>query len=120
MGLVEEDCPLFLRIPEEKLQEKTRALYYDPQEAQKIGALATRLLREAYAKSPTEMCGKSSKTLMAGALYMAGILEKLPRPQREVAEVCGCVQDTVRLRYRHLARILGYPPEDVREVLKEI
>jgi transcription initiation factor TFIIIB Brf1 subunit/transcription initiation factor TFIIB len=120
MAVGEPECLLCRRVPIEAVLAKTHRLYDDIDEAHGVGALAGRLLKEAYRKDPTELCGKPPKTLMAGAIYVAGILKGLPKTQWAIADVYGCAPATIRVRYKHLTRVLGYPSDEhVQNVQKE-
>ena len=68
-------------------------------------AKAIELVRRAQEKRFSS--GKSPGALAAAALYIAALEEGERRPQREVAEVAGATEVTVRNRYKEMAAELG-------------
>jgi len=100
-------CWLCFRTSPQKILEASHKLFPDPELAHKIGMKAAELLREAYLAEPPALCGKKTNALIAGALYVASLLEDEWVTQREVAEVCDITETSVRYNYRHLIKALG-------------
>jgi len=101
-----ERCLLCLRVPLETLLGYSQKLYDNEEMAQKVAEKAAKLLRSAYLKSPADMCGKSPRGLMAGALYVAGFLEGVRKIQDNVSQVVGVTTATLRTRYYALMELL--------------
>ena len=73
------------------------------------GARARRIVDEAMSKGITS--GRSPSSVAAAALYLGGMLEGEEITQKEVAEVAGITQTTVRKSYRLIAEELGLEEE---------
>ncbi len=106
-----EKCLLCLRVPLETLLGHSRKLYDNEEMAKKVANKAAKLLRSAYLKSPADMCGKSPTGLMAGALYLAGIIEGEWKTQDNISQVVGVTLTTIRNRYTHLIDLLDLEME---------
>ncbi len=72
---------------------------------------AAEILRKAKERGIT--AGKDPAGLAAAAIYIAALLEDERRTQKEIAQVAGVTEVTVRNRYKELARELGItlPPQ---------
>lgn len=68
---------------------------------------AAEILRRAKEKGIT--AGKDPAGLAAAAIYIASLLEDERRTQKEIAQVSGVTEVTVRNRYKELVRELGIP-----------
>ena len=66
---------------------------------------ATEIIKEAKEKYVT--IGKDPGGIAGAALYIAGIVEKDRRTQREIAKVSRVTEVTIRNRYKELVRVLG-------------
>jgi transcription initiation factor TFIIB len=66
---------------------------------------ATEIIKEAKEKFVT--IGKDPGGIAGAALYIAGIVEKDRRTQREIAKVSRVTEVTIRNRYKELVRVLG-------------
>lgn len=103
----EYECLLCLRIPYAQILEHAMKLYDEEEVAAKIAEEAAKILKKGYLLDPPELCGKSPRALMGGALYLAGRQNKLKVPQKWVAAVVGVTEVTIRKRYLHLANLMG-------------
>jgi len=68
---------------------------------------AAEILKRAKEKGIT--AGKDPAGLAAAAIYIASLLEDERRTQKEIAQVSGVTEVTVRNRYKELVRELGIP-----------
>ena len=66
---------------------------------------ATEIIKSAEEKFVTT--GKDPGGIAGAALYIAGIIEKDRRTQREIANVSRVTEVTIRNRYKELVRVLG-------------
>jgi transcription initiation factor TFIIB len=66
---------------------------------------ATEIIRNAEERFVT--IGKDPGGIAGAALYIAGIIEKDRRTQREIANVSRVTEVTIRNRYKELVRVLG-------------
>lgn len=71
----------------------------------KVTRKAVEILRKAQEKGIT--CGKDPAGLAASSVYIASLLVGEHRTQKEVAQVSGVTEVTVRNRHRELAKKLG-------------
>ncbi len=71
----------------------------------KVMKRAAEILQEAKKKGIT--AGKDPSGLAAAAIYIAALIEDERRTQKEIAQVAGVTEVTVRNRYKELARELG-------------
>jgi len=71
----------------------------------KVMKRAAEILQEAKRKGIT--AGKDPSGLAAAAIYIAALIEDERRTQKEIAQVAGVKEVTVRNRYKELARELG-------------
>lgn len=108
----EEVCWLCLRTSVEKILEVSRRLFSeDIKTAHRIGMKAAELLKQAYLKDPPALCGRKTSALIAGAMYVACLLEDEWKAQWEVAEACEITETSVRNSYRLLIKILELEDE---------
>ena len=77
--------------------------------------LALQLLKQAQQKKL--VAGRSATGIAAAILYIASELNKEKKTQKEIAEVAGVTEVTIRNRYRELVKELGL--EDKIRKLKE-
>lgn len=75
----------------------------------KVQARAIRLLKKA--RKLDAISGKGPTGVAAAAIYIATVLEGEQRTQREVAEICGITEVTIRNRYKELVEKLGLAKE---------
>lgn len=98
---------LCLRTSVEKILEVSRRLFsQDVKTAHEIGMKAAELLRDGYLKNPPALCGRKTSALIAGAMYVACLLEDEWKAQWEVAEACEITETSVRNSYRLLIKVL--------------
>ncbi len=86
--------------PEDFVSRYTTALHL----SQRTHARALDILMKARVKGITS--GKDPTCIAAAAIYIASILEGERRTQREIGEVAGVTEVTVRNRYKELVRAL--------------
>jgi transcription initiation factor TFIIB len=87
--------------PEDFVSRFTNALHL----SQRTQARALEILMAARTKGITS--GKDPTCISAAAIYIASILEGERRTQREIGEVAGVTEVTVRNRYKELVRALN-------------
>ena len=62
-------------------------------------------------QSNEAMAGRGPTGIAAASIYLAGILENNRRTQREVADVAGVTEVTIRNRFKEMCRVLGLNPD---------
>lgn len=72
---------------------------------QKVVSRAIKIIKEANKREITS--GKGPMGIAAAALYIAALLEGEKKTQREVADVAGVTEVTIRNRYKELVEKLG-------------
>ena len=82
----------------------------------KVQAKAIEILRKA--KKFEVMSGRGPTGIAAAAIYIACVLVGEKRTQREVADICGITEVTIRNRYRELVEKLGIE-EEIEKRIKE-
>lgn len=100
---------LGLRILPAKPQDYVPRFAGKLQLSGEVQARARNILKEAREKDL--LSGKGPTGLAAAALYIAAVLEGEKRTQREVADVVGVTEVTIRNRYKELAEKLGLEDE---------
>ncbi len=100
---------LGLRILPAKPQDYVPRFAGKLQLSGQVQARARNILKEAREKDL--LSGKGPTGLAAAALYIAAVLEGEKRTQREVADVVGVTEVTIRNRYKELAEKLGLEEE---------
>ena len=65
------------------------------------------------------MAGRGPTGIAAASIYLAGILENNRRTQREVADVAGVTEVTIRNRFKEMCGVLGLNPDNPAETKKE-
>jgi len=83
----------------------------------KTEVLAIKILRKAMKKDVVS--GKGPCGCAAAAIYIASVLESERKTQREVADIVGVTEVTIRNRYKEIAESLGIEKE-VDEKVKEL
>ncbi|MFB6245756.1 MAG: transcription initiation factor IIB family protein [Candidatus Nanohaloarchaea archaeon] len=96
---------LDLRILPAKPQDYVPRFAGKLQLSGEVQARARQILQEA--REQDLLSGKGPTGLAAAALYIAAVLEGEKRTQREVADVVGVTEVTIRNRYKELAEKLG-------------
>jgi transcription initiation factor TFIIB len=61
--------------------------------------------------------GRGPTSLAAAAIYISALMNKEKRTQREVADVCGVTEVTVRNRYREMLEIMNIN-KDIKKIYK--
>src|SRR3989338_2617243 len=79
-----------------------------------VQAKAKKLLKEAVDEEVTS--GKGPTGVAAAALYIAAVLEGEKRTQRDIADVVGVTEVTIRNRYKDLVEKLGIEEEVEKKV----
>lgn len=102
-----KECLLCLRIQKGEILLNTFDLYKTREAAILVGETAAQLIRDAYLKDSPRMCGKHPKTLLASAIYLASYLRSLPRSQKDVGQVVGCTDVSIRKNHRIIWDILN-------------
>ncbi len=82
----------------------------------KVQAKAIEILKKAKKHDITS--GKGPTGVAAAAIYIACVLSDEKRTQREVADICGITEVTIRNRYKELVEKLGIE-EEVEKKAKE-
>jgi len=100
---------LGLRILPAKPQDYVPRFAGKLQLSGEVQARARNILKEA--RERDLLSGKGPTGLAAAALYIAAVLEGEKRTQREVADVVGVTEVTIRNRYKELAKKLGLEEE---------
>jgi len=100
---------LGLRILPAKPQDYVPRFAGKLQLSGEVQARARLILKEA--RERDLLSGKGPTGLAAAALYIAAVLEGEKRTQREVADVVGVTEVTIRNRYKELAEKLGLEDE---------
>ena len=75
----------------------------------KIQMRAIKILK--YAKEKDVISGKGPTGCAAAAIYIASVLEGERKTQREVADVVGVTEVTIRNRYKEIAEALDIEEE---------
>jgi len=83
----------------------------------KVQAKAIEVLEEAKKHDITS--GKGPTGVAAAALYIAAVLNDEKRTQREVADVVGVTEVTIRNRYKEIVEKLGIEEEIEKKVKEE-
>lgn len=65
------------------------------------------------------MAGRGPTGIAAASIYLAGILENNRRTQREVADVAGVTEVTIRNRFKEMCNVLGLNPDNPSETITE-
>lgn len=106
-----QECLLCLRVPLEKIKEKTESLLpvgHDPAVADSIAERAAKLISTAYGKDRTALCGKSPTGIMAGAIYLSGRMENdIDISQKIITKELKITEPTIRKRARQLNKLIG-------------
>ena len=63
-------------------------------------------------QSHEAMAGRGPTGIAAASIYLAGILENNRRTQREVADVAGVTEVTIRNRFKEMCGVLGLNPDN--------
>ena len=100
---------LGLRILPAKPQDYVPRFAGKLQLSGEVQARARQILKDA--REQDLLSGKGPTGLAAAALYIAAVLEGEKRTQREVADVVGVTEVTIRNRYKELAEKLGLEEE---------
>jgi transcription initiation factor TFIIB len=58
------------------------------------------------------MAGRGPTGIAAASIYLAGILMENRRTQREVADVAGVTEVTIRNRFKEMCGVLGLNPDN--------
>ena len=82
----------------------------------KVQAKAIQILKKA--KKFDVLSGRGPTGVAAAAIYIASVLVGEKRTQREVADICGITEVTIRNRYKELVEKLGIE-EEVEKKAKE-
>lgn len=110
-----KECYLCLRVNPKRILDVSHKLFpFSAETAHRIGMKAAEVLRKAYFKNPVALCGRSTKGLIGGALYVACLLEGERVTQREIADDVfewKITESTVRNSYRRLIKILELEDE---------
>ncbi len=115
-GLSKKDIGRTYRFIVSELKLKvplTNPVYYVPKFASALGLSgevqeeAIRILQKAIEKGL--LSGRGPTGVAAAAVYIAALLKGERRTQKEVAEVAGVTEVTIRNRYRELKKELGIP-----------
>ncbi len=115
-GLSKKDIGRTYRFLVKELKLKiplTNPVYYVPKFASALGLSgevqeeAIRILQKAIEKGL--LSGRGPTGVAAAAVYIAALLKGERRTQKEVAEVAGVTEVTIRNRYRELKKELGIP-----------
>ena len=61
------------------------------------------------------LAGRGPTGIAAASIYLAGILEDNRRTQREVADVAGVTEVTIRNRFKEMCGVLGLNPDNPSE-----
>jgi transcription initiation factor TFIIB len=61
------------------------------------------------------LAGRGPTGIAAASIYLAGIIEDNRRTQREVADVAGVTEVTIRNRFKEICGVLGINPENPAE-----
>jgi hypothetical protein len=69
--------------------------------------VALDLLEKAKEINKFALMGKRPRSVLAGAVYLASVLMRIPVRQTDLAYFSGLVEVTVRKRYIQLAELLG-------------
>lgn len=111
-----EKCWLCLRVNPKRILQTTRQLFTNLKQAHEVGKEASKLLRQAYLKNPTALCGRKAGALIAAAIRLASMklyaenrLPEIPT-QRQLANLCNITEHTVRVNEHYLANLLGIKP----------
>ncbi len=80
----------------------------------KVQARAIQILKKA--KKCMVTSGKGPKGVAAAAVYIAAVLEGEKKTQREIAEVVGVTEVTIRNRFKELVEKLGISDEIERKI----
>ena len=83
----------------------------------KVQAKAVEILKKAKKFDVTS--GKGPTGVAAAAIYIACVLVGEKRTQREVADICGITEVTIRNRYKELVEKLGIEEEVERKAKEE-
>lgn len=83
----------------------------------KVQAKARELMRNAMDEELTS--GKGPTGVAAAALYIAAVLENEKRTQRDIADVVGVTEVTIRNRYKDLVEKLGIEEEVEKKAAQE-
>jgi transcription initiation factor TFIIB len=67
----------------------------------------------------SSMAGRGPTGIAAASIYLAGILENNRRTQREVADVAGVTEVTIRNRFKEMCHVLGLNPDNPSDPPKE-
>jgi len=65
------------------------------------------------------MAGRGPTGIAAASIYLAGILENNRRTQREVADVAGVTEVTIRNRFKEMCGVLGLNPDSPCDPISE-
>lgn len=109
-------CWLCLRTDPQTILTVTHKLIDNPRLAHQIGMKAATILRDAYLKDPTALCGHKTTGLIGAAIYIACRLEgRWYYTQRAVLQALGdtIANPTLRRNYQRLVNLmdLEIPPK---------
>lgn len=111
-----KECYVCYRV--ERLAFFTYAfdLFRDEDNARFVAGYAADLMKKAYFKDPSSVCGKRADALIAGALYLACVLLNQSIVQKDIENIIGTTQVAIRNRSHGLARTLQI---DFKKLTKE-
>jgi len=101
-----EKCLLCSRIDPNLVFKTAKALIEDVELARKIAMEARKIIRDAYYTAAPKLCGRSPRSLIAAALYVAGILNNVHLTQRDLAIQLRLSEPSIRNNYKVLLSVL--------------
>jgi transcription initiation factor TFIIB len=100
---------LRLRVPPAMPREYIPRFCTDLSLPVKVQSRALQLLADT--EDHDALAGRGPTGIAAASIYLAGILEDNRRTQREVADVAGVTEVTIRNRFKEMCGVLGLNPE---------
>lgn len=100
---------LRLRVPPAMPREYIPRFCTDLSLPVKVQSRALQLLADT--ENHDALAGRGPTGIAAASIYLAGILEHNRRTQREVADVAGVTEVTIRNRFKEMCGVLGLDPE---------
>lgn len=104
--MTENECWLCLRVTPKIILGYSHKLFpHSPELAHEVGMEVAEMLKSIYLENPPALCGKTTKGLVGGALYIVCLLKNQRMTQREVAEACDVTEVAIRNSYQYIAKL---------------
>jgi len=101
-----EECLLCLRIPPGIVLKYAHEVWKEENDAHKVGVKAAEIIRTAYLRNPPKLCGRSPRSVLGAALYIAGVILGKRKTQKEIARIINTTEVSIRNNYKTILSII--------------